>query len=217
MLAESLKGTDVVVESAGLRALVGHPTTDETTRLALEHGLTSKVISAHRARLASEEILGDADLVLAMAREHRHAIVDLVPRRLRSTFTLRELARLGHEATDAELAEAAAGSGDPHERLRRVLAFVSSLRGTIDPPPSAADDDVVDPYRRPWDTYLLSTSQLVPAIADVARVIRVAAGGVSVAPPVAADIASGPQGAATSGSTEPRVGTWARTERHSWN
>lgn len=223
LLAERLKGTDVIVESAGMRALVDHPATDETARLAVEHGLTSEIAATHRARLASEAILGEADLILAMAREHRHAIVDLVPRRLRSTFTLRELARLAHEASDVELEEAAAGSPDPQDRLRRVLGFVSSLRGTIDPPPAAADDDIVDPYRRSWDTYLLSASQLVPAIDDVARVLRVAAGGgngFDSPPPHSACFDSASPRSTTGsgdGPTAPRMGIWAPTERHPWN
>ena len=259
LLAERLKGSPVIVESAGIRALVDQPTTVETERIAIEHGLTSEIVATHRARLATEDVLGEADLILAMAREHRHAIVDLVPRRLRSTFTLRELARLGHEATDAELEEAAAGSADPQERLRRVLAFVSSLRGTLDPPPAAADDDVVDPYRRSWDTYLLSASQLVPAIDDVVRVLRVAAGvgsGFDSASPHSARFDSASPRSTTDGggwasprsttdgggwasprsttdgsdwasprsttesgdgTSEPRMGIWAPTERHSWN
>ncbi|WP_345752745.1 arsenate reductase/protein-tyrosine-phosphatase family protein [Microbacterium rhizophilus] len=186
LLAERLKGLPVMVESAGMRALVDEPATEETGRIALESGVAPEALEAHRARLAVESVLGDADLILGMAREHRHAIVDLVPNRLRATFTLRELARLGREATDAELEEAVAGIADPQERLRRVLAFVSSLRGVIDPPPAAVDDDVIDPYRRPWETYVLSASQLIPAIEDVARVIRVAAGGPAASHTVAA-------------------------------
>lgn len=177
LLAERLKGFPVIVESAGMRALVDQPATDETVRIAVDHGVGTAAIDAHRARVVDEALLGDSHLILALAREHRHSVVDLAPRRLRSTFTLRELARLGREATDAELEEMAAASTDPVERLRLLLAFVSSLRGMIDPPPAAVDDDVIDPYRRSWETYELSASQLVPAIGDVARVLRVAAGG----------------------------------------
>lgn len=176
LLSEQLRGLPVTVESAGMRALVDHPATEETGRIAVALGVTPESLGVHRARVATEQILGEADVILGLAREHRHGIVDLVPRRLRTTFTLRELARLGREATDAELQEAVAGVTDPQDRLRRILAFVSSLRGVIDPPPAATDDDVIDPYRQSWDVYQLSASQLVPAVDDVARLLRVAAG-----------------------------------------
>jgi protein-tyrosine phosphatase len=41
-------------------------------------------------------------------------------------------------------------------------------------PGHAEDDDVIDPYRRSWDTYELAASQLLPATRQVARVARVA-------------------------------------------
>ena len=199
LLADRLAGLPVVIESAGMRALVDHPMTEETQRLATDHGIRAEVAESHRARLATEPILESADLILALAREHRHGVVDLVPRRLRATFTLRELARLAREATDQELAGEVTGVTDPQERLRLLLAFVSSLRGTIGPPDQPEDDDVIDPYRRSWETYTLSASQLVPAVDDVARLLRFAVGG------------------GTAGTASSHVKSWAPSERHSWN
>ena len=36
----------------------------------------------------------------------------------------------------------------------------------------AADDDVIDPYGQPWDTYLVSTSQLEPAVSTITSTVR---------------------------------------------
>jgi protein-tyrosine phosphatase len=46
----------------------------------------------------------------------------------------------------------------------------------VDLPADAADDDVIDPYRRSWKTYELTASQLVPAVDEVVRVLRIALG-----------------------------------------
>lgn len=199
LLADRLKGLPISVESAGMRALVGEQMSAETQRIAGECGIPPEMIAIHRARIVSESILEDADLILALAREHRHGVVDLVPRRVRATFTLRELARLSREATDRELADEVAGIADAQDRLSRLLAFVSSLRGTIDPPAIPEDDDVIDPYRRSWETYTLSASQLIPAVDEVARLLRFAIGGTAA------------------GTANSHGRSWAQVERHSWN
>lgn len=175
LLAERIGERGVRVSSAGMRALVGQPATPETRQVAEEAGVAPERIDAHRARLVTEPLLAEPDLILGLAREHRHGIVDLAPQRLRQTFTLRELARLARMAQDDELAEAVADAVDPRERLRAALAFVSSLRGLVDPPPAASDDDVIDPYLQPCRTYELAASQVVPAVDDVARLLRFAA------------------------------------------
>ena len=41
-------------------------------------------------------------------------------------------------------------------------------------PPTPEDDDVIDPYGRSWQTYERSAAQLVPALDEVVRVLRVA-------------------------------------------
>jgi protein-tyrosine phosphatase len=94
---------------------------------------------------------------------------------MRSTFTIREFARLAAEATDAELATAAAEAGnDPSDRLRAACDVVASYRGMAPAPGHAEDDDVIDPYRRSWDTYELTASHLLPAIRQVSRVLHLA-------------------------------------------
>jgi protein-tyrosine phosphatase len=55
--------------------------------------------------------------------------------------------------------------------VRAVVAAVARRRGRVDPPAHASDDDVVDPFRRPWKTYELSAAQIDPAVDQVVRVI----------------------------------------------
>jgi protein-tyrosine phosphatase len=51
---------------------------------------------------------------------------------------------------------------------------VASHRGLALPPDNPDDDDVIDPYRRSWNTYLLSASQLEPAVDEIVRTLRLA-------------------------------------------
>ena len=172
LLRERLAPLDVQVTSAGTGALVDYGMTPEAARLAADHGVPD--VASHRARLLTEGLLETPDLIFAMSREHRRYIADLAPRRLRSTFTLREFARLAQLASDESIAAAVVGASDPHEALRLAAARVAAMRSEAEPPADASDDDIVDPYRRSWKTYQLSASQLVPAVDEVVRVVRVA-------------------------------------------
>ncbi|MFE1645842.1 low molecular weight phosphatase family protein [Microbacterium sp. P01] len=173
LLRTRLSDLDVHVASAGTRGLRDAPMTPEALRLATELGVDPADSSAHRSRYLTEAQLSDPDLILAMTREHRRAIVELAPSRLRSTFTVREFARLAADIDDELLREAAESAGpDASSRVRAVAALVASRRGLVLPPDDPTDDDVIDPYRRSWSTYQLSASQLEPATREVVRVLR---------------------------------------------
>jgi len=172
LLRERLAPLDIRVRSAGTRALIGSAMTPEAQRLATDNGVQDA--ESHRARLLTEGLLESPDLIFAMSREHRRHIVDLAPRRLRATFTLREFARLAAYASDASIADAVAGASDAHDAVRLTAGHIAAMRGEAEPPTDASDDDIVDPYRRSWQTYELSAAQLVPAVDEVVRVLRAA-------------------------------------------
>ena len=175
LLRTRLAGLPGSVNSGGTYDMGGAEMPAEAQRLAAEHGVPADLSTEHRSQLLNARMLAAPDLILAMAREHRRAIVELAPARLRSTFTLREFARLAADTPDAEIITAADSAGeDPSARLRAAVASVAAHRGVSLPPADPADDDVIDPYRRSWNTYQLSGSQLVPAIDEVVRVVRLA-------------------------------------------
>lgn len=176
LLRARLGSDRFVVHSAGTRALVDKPMTAEAQDLAIRFGASDADVEHHRARWLREPIAEDADLVLAMSREHRTAAVEIAPRLLRRSFTVREFARLSSGLTDAQVKGSAdaAGSG-PRARLAAVTALVTQQRGAT-PPVRSEDDDVIDPYRRSRETYERSAAQLVPAVEEVARVLRTVAG-----------------------------------------
>jgi protein-tyrosine phosphatase len=159
------------VHSAGTHALVGHAMTDPAQQLALARGVDAAVATAHRARLLTEALLDDADLILTMTAEQRDYAVQMLPRRLHRVFPVREFARLAQGLDDAQVRAIADRAGtDPRSRLVAVVEAVSGRRGGTAP----KDEDVVDPYRRTVEVYEQSAAQLTPALVEVERVIRAA-------------------------------------------
>ncbi|MDT0141484.1 low molecular weight phosphatase family protein [Microbacterium sp. PRC9] len=179
-LAETLLRTRLApysprVHSAGTMGLDAAPMTPEAVKLALALGVPQDVAEAHRSRYLTDAELRSPDLILAMSREHRRKIVELAPARLRSAFTVREFARLAADTSDEEIAAASiTGGADGSARARAAVAAVAAQRGMSAPPADLADDDVIDPYRRSWETYQRSASQLVPAVDQVVRVMSIA-------------------------------------------
>src|SRR5829696_596819 len=94
LLASKL-GPTVAVKSAGTHALVGHPISDPMAALLRDGGLET---NGFEARRVSEQILKEADLILAMTRAQRGLVVELWPPAVHRAFTLREFARLLDQA-----------------------------------------------------------------------------------------------------------------------
>ena len=176
LLESHLADLDVCLSSAGTRARDGMEVTRETAGIALSLGAPKARIERHRARFLTKDVLGSADLGLALSREHRRQIVEMDPTFMRKTFTVRELARLLDDISNEELLGAAASAADtsaPNSRFSAMLRVVASRRGTVIPP-AAEDDDVIDPYRRSPRTYELSAAQLTAALPAVERLARLA-------------------------------------------
>lgn len=171
LLRMVLAGLPVTVHSAGTAALVDDQMTEQNRIIAAEFGVADG--EDHRARQLAVEHLREADLVLALTREHRRAVVEMLPRASRYTFTLREFGRLA-EAADASEIEVSAQTGI-EDRLRQAVDLVAQLRGSLPPLADPADDDVVDPYRRSDEVYALSAQQIVPAVNAAAKLLREAA------------------------------------------
>lgn len=173
LLRARLEKLGVRVHSAGTHALVGHGMPDPALALAVDAGADAAAAAAHQARYLVEPLIADADLVLGMSREHRSHVVKMMPSRLRRTFTVREFARLAStlSSDDARAAADAAGTV-AQERFAAVVQAVVDQRGLT--AGGGDEDDVVDPYRRSDATYARSAAQLIPALDEVERLVRVA-------------------------------------------
>jgi len=153
LLASKL-GPTVSVSSAGTHALVGHPISEPMAALLLDSGVES---DAFEAQLLSEQMIKQADLVLAMTRAQRGLVVELWPAAVRRTFTLREFARLLNWVDPAALP-----AGTPADRLRAAIPLAASERGRERTTPD--EDDVIDPFRLSNAVYAESFAQIRSAV-----------------------------------------------------
>lgn len=151
------------ISSAGTHALIGQAMPEQAAALSLSFGGDP---SAHEPRQLSAEIIAEADLVLAMSREHRSAVARLLPRAIRRTFTLREFARALDSPTGLEAdSPSASHDSSDFERFSAWSSFAARNRGLR---PGAPDlDDVVDPFGRDYETYLGSIKQIAPAVSYI--------------------------------------------------
>lgn len=172
VLATRLADLDLRVHSAGTQALVGHGMPSEARQLAERNGVPAQRAAGHRARLLNEQLMDDADLVLTMTAQHTTAAVQLAPRRMHRTFTVREFARLAATLDDGVLRSIAHGSGNARSRFNALVQAVADQRGVA--PRATGDEDVIDPYRQSAEVYARSEAQLIPALEQVERVTRIA-------------------------------------------
>ncbi|HKS46873.1 MAG TPA: hypothetical protein VJT49_17535 [Amycolatopsis sp.] len=109
--------------SAGTEAIPGaamHP----YSRAELARWGLAGIAGGFSARVLDPVTVGGADLVLAAERLHRKLVVEVQPSALKTTFCLRELARLLKGVAPRTLPE------DPVEAARAAVAAARRLRGT---------------------------------------------------------------------------------------
>ncbi|HEX6131359.1 MAG TPA: low molecular weight phosphatase family protein [Actinomycetota bacterium] len=128
------------VSSAGTAGWEGSGATPEAVRAARERGVA---IDRHVARRLQPAYVRDADLVVAMAGEHRDAIAAAHPELADRTFTLKELVRILEAMPDGEEATASLEA--------RVAAAADARRAGVRG--NALDEDVVDPLGMPFEGY----------------------------------------------------------------
>lgn len=169
LLRESFKGYETFeVSSAGVQALVGHQMPSDSQRIARLNGISAPEL--HTAQQLSTELVEQADLILAMDRSHRKAIVELSPRSSKKVFTLIDLARLIDATSDEDLYLEVNNSVDlPRPRLLAALEAARLSRSELLPLSDPITEDVIDPYQQPADVFDQSAAQLIPAIQTIAQ------------------------------------------------
>jgi protein-tyrosine phosphatase len=159
---------DFVVHSAGTIADDGAAMDDTAAALSRRyHGDPDD----HRSQLLKATTIASSQLVLTATRAHRSAVVQLVPRATRYTFTLNQVVRL----LDVIGADERAEWRDPAD----LVVSLAAARGLALPPTDEEDDDVVDPYRRGLEVHERAAAEidrdvnaLVAAFADIAPTFR---------------------------------------------
>lgn len=121
---------DLTAHSAGTRAMVGYGV-EPTAALVLQQlGGDPEGFSARRLTSAIAE---DADMIITMSERHRSQVIQLAPRKMRVTFTLREAARLQEASGAHTVAELAAA------RTQET---------------ASGPEDIVDPIGRDEETFV---------------------------------------------------------------
>jgi protein-tyrosine phosphatase len=138
-LVRRLGGDAPPVSSAGVIGRAGGPAMEESVRAAAERGVD---ISGHVVTRLGRAQVADADLIVAMAGEHRAEIARAMPEAAAKTFTLKELVRL------LERLPAVGGPFDLAEAARRADELRrSGFAG------NTHDEDIVDPLGMPFESY----------------------------------------------------------------
>lgn len=170
----------VEVTSAGTVALDGRRMEPAAVREAVRLGVADA--NAHRARRLLPEQIERADLVIAMAREHRDAVLEAVPRGRRRTFTLIELTRTleAVAAGSAHVRLGPVGDGTLTEFLLSAVEAAQVCR--IQPLQKGHGLDIEDPYRRKASVHRRSAD----AVAQNVDRLLAALGSLAAAAPDAA-------------------------------
>ena len=160
LLARAL-GPSVRVFSAGTYALDGQPFSPPMDQLVLKGGADPAGFSA---QTLTALLLGQADLVLGMTREHRQGRGRTATRAsVQRSFTLREYARLLHQIDPVRLP-----AGSPAERAHASLPLAAAQRHQA----AAAEDEVPDPYRHGEIAYQQAFAGIQQAVRDIAKVLH---------------------------------------------
>lgn len=148
-------GSRVVVGSAGTGAPVGEPIGAATRRAAAALGADDR---AHRARMLTDRLIAEADIVLVASRAHRDEVLRRDPRAMRRTFTMREAGRIA----------ALLPAGEPVTvgDLSAIVATMADRR--TEASASRPDDDVVDPQGKGDPGMDAMVREEVPALAALA-------------------------------------------------
>lgn len=132
-----------VFHSAGVRAEPATPMHLHAAALLRARGIDP---GAFRTRMLSAELIDASDLILGASREHRSAVVALVPQALHRTFTMREFGRLTAGVAPTELPPQPRPAG---EYLARI-AWHARAAGHVVP---ASTDNLTDPFQGGRDAF----------------------------------------------------------------
>ncbi|WP_306232107.1 low molecular weight phosphatase family protein [Agrococcus beijingensis] len=165
------------VTSAGTKARDGDVMDKHASAEAVRLGIVD--VADHRARRIIERHVGDADLILGMAREHRAAAASLVPKANRRVFTLVEFARIVEALANREVEHEIAPLGDDGFAafMRRVVASAMTARGLMPVPEDPLELDVEDPYRLDTEVYRRSADDVERHVERIASSLRALAYG----------------------------------------
>ncbi|MGO1592427.1 MAG: hypothetical protein ACTHW1_05795 [Ancrocorticia sp.] len=157
--------------SAGTAAAIGSPVPDAQVQIARKLGIAS--IVEHEARQITLEDVEQADLVLTATLRHRRQVVRALPTSSGKVFTMREYGLLAPHVAESDFAQLLEEGMSP---ARLPAAAVHRLRGTIAPPASDDEYNIVDPIGQNKRVYRTAADQLVCAHRPIIELLTMAEG-----------------------------------------
>jgi protein-tyrosine phosphatase len=143
------------VRSAGTAALVGHPIHPRVAQELARKGVDPNNFAA---QALTPELLQEQDIILALSKRHRSAVVELSPSTLRRTFTLVEFARLLSNIKVDSNSEPSA---------RWLAAIPKAIRARSANMKGPGDDDIIDPYGREEAVFQEMFSKLTDSVDQI--------------------------------------------------
>jgi protein-tyrosine phosphatase len=159
-------GTEFSVISAGTIAATGQAMVEEAAELSRRYGGRP---DGHAATMLTTQLIEQSQLVLTATREHRAAVVSLVPRASRYAFTLNEFARLVASLEPSELEQIPDAPG--------LVAAAAAQRGFAPPPAHPDDADIADPYRQSMEAFERAGAEIDRAVTTIVAGLRAVGGG----------------------------------------
>lgn len=172
----------IEVTSAGTMALDGDAMEASAEREAIRLGITDT--AAHRARRLAPALVEHADLVVALAAEHRGAAVHALPQAHARAFTLIELTRVLELISEGQVPSRLEplGADGIAAFLDRVVAQAAEVRALLTPR-QRRRIDIDDPYGRSPAHYRRSAD----AVAEHVDRLAAALGSIAVGSAAGAD------------------------------
>lgn len=153
----------VEVSSAGVGAVVGAPIDPPMAERLRAEGVDPEGFTA---RQLTSRLARDAQLILALTREHRSRVVELAPAVLRRTFTLAEFCRLLRSVDPQALPD-----GPDAVRLRAAIPLALAAR-TSNRATDPSDDDIADPFGGPPSEYQVAFTQISHSVSAIAGLLH---------------------------------------------
>lgn len=154
--ASADRGVALAVSSAGF-LFEGHPASDTATKVLRERGLD---LAPHRSRIATRQLLDDADLVLTMERRHARDLV-LEFDNEEKVHTLKAFAALVFELTADEHEPPIAGVR-PLVRAAAIARSGSAFLG------DGRVDEIADPHGRSARVHRKTVDEIAAAVDAIA-------------------------------------------------
>jgi protein-tyrosine phosphatase len=156
-------GAPPTVVSAGTGALVGQPMDERAAARLVDAGGSPEGFVAQQL---TKELVASAQLVLTATRRHRADVATLHPKALRYAFTFRDFADLASQIDPPGLDDATPAA----TRVQAVVERVAARRG-VNPPLTAAEADIVDPFRRGDEVFVQMSHQVLAGLPAVVRAL----------------------------------------------